>query len=194
MYLFVGLGNIGKEYENTRHNFGFNVVNDIIKKYNIINHESKFNSDIYTGFIESKKIIIAKPKTYMNNSGIAVSKIKNFYKIEPQNIFVFHDDMDLDFCKIKFKFGGGNAGHNGLKSIDANIGNNYYRIRLGIGKPKFKDDTINFVIGKFLKEEQELIEKTIDKITNNIKELFKENKDNFLQNINNAIVNTKLAK
>ena len=106
MYLFVGLGNIGKEYENTRHNFGFNVVNDIIKKYNIINHESKFNSDIYTGFIENKKIIIAKPKTYMNNSGLAVSKIKNFYKIEPQNIFVFHDDMDLDFCKIKFKFGG----------------------------------------------------------------------------------------
>lgn len=184
MYLFVGLGNIGKEYENTRHNFGFCVVDKIMEKYDINNHESKFNSDMYIGKIGSEKIIVAKPKTFMNNSGIAISKIKNFYKIDSQNIFVFHDDMDLEFCKIKFKFGGGNAGHNGLKSLDANISQNYYRIRLGIGKPKFKEDTINFVIGKFTKEEFKQIDDISEKIANNIKWLFMENKDRFLNEIN----------
>lgn len=185
MYLFVGLGNVGKEYDNTRHNFGFSVVDEIIKKYNVTDHESKFESDMYKGIIDGKKVIIIKPKTYMNNSGKAVAKIKNFYKIEPKNIFVFHDDMDLEFGKIKFKFGGGNAGHNGLKSIDSYIGNEYYRIRLGIGKPQFKNDTINFVIGKFSKEEICLIEKLLFKIVENIDKLLLNNKDKFVQNVNN---------
>lgn len=184
MFLFVGLGNIGKEYENTRHNFGFILADKIINDYNITNHEAKFDADVYFGNINSEKVIIAKPRTFMNNSGIAVSKIKNFYKVDSKNIFIFHDDMDLDFCKIKFKFGGGNAGHNGLKSIDSCIGQNYYRIRLGIGKPKFKDDTINFVIGKFSKSELENIDFLVSKVSKNIVELFSENKDNFLNKVN----------
>lgn len=183
MYLLVCLGNIGKEYESTRHNFGFIVGNRIINDYRLDNHETKFDADIYSGKIGSEKVIIAKPRTFMNNSGIAVSKIKNFYKIDSKNIFVFHDDMDLELGRIKLKFSGGNAGHNGLKSIDSNIGTNYYRIRLGIGKPKFKDDVINFVIGKFTADEMSKVEEIAMKISSNINELFKENKDNFSSNI-----------
>lgn len=183
MYLFVCLGNIGKEYESTRHNFGFIVGDKIINDYELNSHETKFDADIYIGKIGSEKIIVAKPRTFMNNSGIAVSKIKNFYKIDTRNIFVFHDDMDLELCRIKLKFSGGNAGHNGLKSIDSHIGVDYYRIRLGIGKPKFKDDVINFVIGKFTTDELLKVDEITKKISNNILELFKENKDNFISNI-----------
>ncbi len=183
MYLFICLGNIGKEYDYTRHNFGFMVADSIIKKYKFDNHEVKFEADIYFGKICNEKVIVAKPRTFMNNSGISASKIKNFYKIDPKNIFVFHDDMDLELCRIKLKFSGGNAGHNGLKSIDSNIGTNYYRIRLGVGRPKFKDDVVNFVIGKFTTEELSKVESTVEKVSNNIPELFKENKDNFLSNI-----------
>ena len=183
MYLFVCLGNIGKEYDFTRHNFGFIVANKIIEEYGINNHETKFDADIYSGKIASEKVLIAKPRTFMNNSGIAVSKIKNFYKIDPKNIFVFHDDMDLELCRVKLKFSGGNAGHNGLKSIDANIGTNYYRIRLGIGKPNFKNDVVNFVVGKFSKDELIRVEEIVTKISDNIPRLFEENKDNFLSHI-----------
>ena len=104
----------------------------------------------------------------MNNSGIAISKIKNFYKIESDNIFVFHDDMDLDFCKIKFKFGGGNAGHNGLKSIDAHIGKDYNRIRVGVGRPFAKEQVVDWVLSSFGKNDKEKIQKVLDLIAENI--------------------------
>lgn len=184
MFLIVGLGNIGAEYENTRHNFGFLLIDKLIEKYNINNHQKKYNANIYSGEINGEKVILVKPTTYMNNSGIAVAQIKNFYKIPLENILVFHDDLDLDFCKVKCKAGGSDAGHNGLKSLDSNIGKNYYRIRLGIGRPEFKDDVINFVLSKFTNEELKQIDNLNSKIVNLISELFKEDKNQFLSLLN----------
>ena len=145
MYLFAGLGNIGKEYESTRHNLGFICVDKIIEKYGYKDKKDKFNATIFSTVIDEKIVLIVKPNTYMNRSGIAISQIKSFYKIPLENIFVFHDDLDLSLGKIKFKIGGSSAGHNGLKSIDQFIGNNYARIRLGIGRPNNKNDIVDFV-------------------------------------------------
>ena len=183
MYLLVGLGNIGKEYENTRHNFGFICVDEIIERYNIGNHEVKFNADIYRGNIGEYSVMVAKPRTYMNRSGVAVAQIKNFYKIFLENIFVFHDDLDLDFCRIKLKCGGGAGGHNGLKSISENIGKNYNRVRLGISRPENKNDVINYVLRKFNSEELKKIRELNDDICYYITELFSSNKNNFLNRI-----------
>ncbi|GMO11290.1 MAG: aminoacyl-tRNA hydrolase [Rickettsiales bacterium] len=174
MYLFVGLGNIGKKYESTRHNIGFMLIDKIIEKFNFVFDGKKFHSEIWQGKIADNKIVIIKPQTFMNDSGKAVLEIKNFYKIPIENVFVFHDDMDLPIAKIKYKIGGGNAGHNGLKSIDAMNGNQYHRIRIGIDKPEFKDDTINWVLGKFNNEELKELEKVSNKIIDNIDFLLKD--------------------
>ena len=105
MYLFAGLGNIGKEYESTRHNLGFICVDKIIEKYGYKDKKDKFNATIFSTVIDEKIVLIVKPNTYMNRSGIAISQIKSFYKIPLENIFVFHDDLDLSLGKIKFKIG-----------------------------------------------------------------------------------------
>lgn len=183
MFLFVGLGNIGKEFEDTRHNFGFLCVNSILSKFSYLNHEVKFNADIYTLNIEQQKILIVKPRTYMNRSGISISQIKSFYKILLDKIFVFHDDLDLDFCRIKYKIGGGSGGHNGLKSLDEMIGKNYHRIRLGIGRSEFKNDISNFVLQKFNNDELKKIENLNNKIIENIQFLFTEDKSLFMNKI-----------
>jgi PTH1 family peptidyl-tRNA hydrolase len=183
VYLFVGLGNIGKEYENTRHNFGFMCIEGIIEKYKIENHQTKFNSDVFFGEIGGNKVIIAKPRTYMNRSGVAVSQIKSFYKIFLENIFIFHDDLDLEFCRVKYKIGGGAAGHNGIKNIDEMIGKNYNRIRLGIGRPLDNSSVVDFVLQKFSENEVKMTKSINEKIGNNVAELFKENKNYFLNAI-----------
>jgi len=178
MFLFVGLGNIGKEYDNTRHNTGFLAVDKIIEEYNFINQGKKFHSEIWTGSINCDKGIIIKPQTYMNSSGIAVSEVANFYKIPLENIFVFHDDLDLKLGRIKYKIGGSSAGHNGIKSIDSMIGKDYNRIRIGIDRPQF-DDVINFVLKKFNEDERVILENSFIKIANNAN-LLLHNKDLFL--------------
>lgn len=182
MFLFVGLGNIGKEYENTRHNCGFICVDEIIKKYNISNYQNKFKADVFSGKLFNNDLIIAKPKTFMNNSGISVSLIKQFYKIPIENIFVFHDDLDLDFCKIKYKIGGGAGGHNGLKSLDERIGKNYHRIRIGIGRPEDKDSVSSYVLKKFNNEDLKQLDNVMNIIVNNVDSLFGEKKDLFINN------------
>jgi len=167
MFLFAGLGNIGNEYENTRHNTGFLIADKFIKEYNFIQQGKKFHSEIFTGTINCEKGIIIKPQTFMNNSGVAVSEVARFYKILPKDIYVFHDDMDIELGKMRYKVGGSAAGHNGIKSIDGLIGKEYNRIRIGTGKPKFKDDVINFVLNKFTEDERIYIENICDKIVNN---------------------------
>jgi peptidyl-tRNA hydrolase, PTH1 family len=186
MFLIAGLGNIGKEYENTRHNFGFIVADKIIKNYNFQNPSKKFASEVYSGKINKDDAIIIKPQTYMNNSGIAVSQVKNFYKIPLDKIIVFHDDLDLEFGRIKVKVGGGNGGHNGLKSIDNSIGKNYLRVRFGIGRPENKDDTHNYVLGKFGRKEKIIVKDMAEKFSDLIGELLKD-KVKFLNKWHNAI-------
>ncbi|RYA23718.1 aminoacyl-tRNA hydrolase [Malaciobacter halophilus] len=150
MALIVGLGNIGEKYLLTRHNIGFMVIDEMAKNLSttIIN-KSNFKADV----LKSSNDLLVKPKTFMNLSGDAVIAIKNYYKLENEEIIVIHDDLDLSFGAVKFKIGGGHGGHNGLKSIDSHIGKDYIRVRIGIGKPQNKEDVVNYVLNNFSKEE-----------------------------------------
>ncbi len=181
MYLLVGLGNIGPEYELTRHNFGFLLLDQIIEDFGLVAQSKKFKSEVFSGVIAGKKIIALKPHTFMNRSGIAVAEAASFYKIESKNILVFHDDLDLALGKIKVKIGGGHAGHNGLKSLDEMIDKHYMRLRLGIGRPENKEfETADYVLGKFRREEMFLVEKVNLKISDLIEELLEGRADSFL--------------
>jgi PTH1 family peptidyl-tRNA hydrolase len=171
MKLLVGLGNPGFEYSKTRHNIGFMVTNKIIQETKV---NKKFNCIV--GNIGN--LVIAMAQTYMNRSGEAIGQVMRFYKINIDNLIVVHDDIDLELGKIKIKRGGGNGGHNGLKSIDQNVGNNYLRIRLGVGRPSH-GNVSNYVLEKFTIEELPRVEKMI-KFT--IENLDKLTIDNLSQN------------
>lgn len=163
--LIVGLGNPGEKYNKTRHNIGFDICYKIIEDYNFHNISNKFHGLFTQGNIHGEDIKILMPQTYMNNSGISVSEAANFYKIDLENILVIHDEINLTFGKIKIKTGGGAAGHNGLRSIDEHLGNEYKRLRFGIGKPEFKEQVHSYVLGKFISEEQTQIDEYIKKIS-----------------------------
>lgn len=154
MYLIVGLGNPEKEYANTRHNMGFNVINKIANEYKIEVMENKFDGLFWMGEIEGEKVILLKPQTYMNDSGKSVIKAKNFYKIPEENVLVIYDDIDLEPTKIRIRKKGSPGTHNGMKSVTECLGTqNFPRVRVGIGSPEHKGDLINYVIGKISKEE-----------------------------------------
>ena len=180
MYLVVGLGNPGEEYSKTRHNIGFIAADEIHSRYNFTPFKEKFEGLISEATIENNKIILLKPQTYMNLSGNSVSKVAQFYKIPPQNITVIHDDKDLALGKLKAKKGGSAGGHNGLKNIDSHIGNEYNRIRIGVGSPKEHNiDTINFVLSRFSKQELDTLSTQIDFIAATIKDLINKGIDHY---------------
>ncbi len=155
MFLIVGLGNPGTKYENNRHNVGFLVIDEIAKNLTTSNiNKSNFSADV----LKASNQLLVKPTTYMNNSGLSVHAIKEYYKLTLDDIIVIHDDLDLPFGTVKFKVGGGHGGHNGLRSIDSHVGNMYTRVRIGIGKPESKSDVANYVLSDFSKEELNKLE------------------------------------
>ena len=164
MLLFVGLGNPTPDSENNRHNIGFKIIDAINKKFGLSKQKPKFKGLLTTGNISNKKVYAIKPLTFMNNSGICIRELIEYFKIDAEDVFVFHDDLDIEFGKIKAKFSGSSAGHNGIESIDKFIGKDYSRIRIGIGKPKGKTEVSDHVLKDF--DEDEMLE--IKKITNNI--------------------------
>lgn len=166
MYLIVGLGNPGERYELTYHNVGFIVVDAISKHWGFQAFSKKTNYLIASGIINDSKVLLLKPYSFMNNSGIPVSKIVNFYKLSLDNVIVIHDDADLQLERIKIKKGGSSAGHNGLKSIDSFVGNNYWRVRFGVGRPEDKKDLANYVLSKFA--DVDGIMQLVEKITKNM--------------------------
>lgn len=171
-YLIIGLGNPENEYKNTRHNIGFHLINQISEKYLFPDFREKNNYYISNKVIDSNEFFLLKPYSYMNNSGDVLPKV--IKSIVPEEVFVIHDDIDLKIGDIRIKFAGGNAGHNGLKSIDAHIGKDYWRIRIGIGRPQDNNISIaNFVLGKFSKQENEILYPVIDKISDNFFEILK---------------------
>lgn len=185
MFLLVGLGNYGIEYLNTKHNYGFLLIDKIIARYKFIEQKNKFQSNFFLGNINEQKIIALKPHTFMNLSGNAVFDVQNFYKISTDNIWVFHDDLDIEFGKIKYKKGGGNAGHNGLKSIDKLISPNYHRLRLGIGRPLNANYEIaDYVLSKFLEIELKQIDLITDIIAENFYLLLQNQTNDFFNKIN----------
>ncbi|WP_456485670.1 aminoacyl-tRNA hydrolase [Hydrogenimonas sp.] len=159
MWLVVGLGNPGPQYELTRHNIGFLVLDRLI---GLLDAHPTSSSSFHGELFKKNDLLLLKPMTYMNRSGISVSAVKNFYKIEMEHIIVIHDDIDLPFGAIRFKRGGGSGGHNGLKSIDAMVGNDYIRVRMGVGKPAFRSQVADYVLQPFLKEEQARLEPWIE--------------------------------
>ena len=153
MFLHVGLGNPGKEYELHRHNVGFMAIDSIINKYDIKTGKEKFNGYYYTFSKDNEKIILLKPQTFMNDSGRCVTSIMDYFSIEPSSVIVWHDEIDLDKGKIKVKFGGGHGGHNGIRDIINHIGENFYRVRIGIGRPIHNISPSKWVLSPFYRDD-----------------------------------------
>ena len=185
MLLFVGLGNPTPNSENNRHNIGFKIVDAINKKFALSKQKPKFKGLLTTGSINDKKIYAIKPLTFMNNSGICIRELLEYFKIEAENVIVFHDDLDIDFGKIRAKFGGSNAGHNGIASIDKFIGKEYSRVRIGIGKPKEKGSVSDHVLQNFDDEEMMELEKITKNITDSISILIDKKLELFSSTVNN---------
>ncbi len=181
MLLFVGLGNPGDQYAGTRHNIGFMAVEAIAKHHGIAPWRRKFQGVAVEGNIGGDKVLLLLPGTYMNESGRAVAEAMQFYKIALRDIVVFHDELDLPAAKLRMKLGGGNAGHNGLRSISAHIGNDYRRVRLGIGHPGDKKLGAAYVLQSFAKSEWSWVEALCDTVADNAA-LLVEGKDSTFQN------------
>jgi len=185
MILFVGLGNPSPDNENNRHNIGFKIIDAINQKFGLSKQKPKFKGLLTTGNIGDKKVYAIKPLTFMNNSGICIRELIEYFKIDPEDVIVFHDDLDVDFGKIKAKFGGSSAGHNGIESIDKFIGKEYSRIRIGIGKPNGKNDVTEHVLKDFDEEERLEVETMTKNITNSLSILLDKKLDLFSSTVNN---------
>jgi PTH1 family peptidyl-tRNA hydrolase len=176
MFIIFGLGNPGQKYHNNRHNIGFLFIDYLFNKYsNNISFKSKYSSFFDKIQINGIDVVLVKPQTYMNNSGSSATAFKSFFKVELNNIFVVHDEIDLKFDQVKLKNSGGNAGHNGLKDITSKIGNEYWRIRIGVDHPRnlgLSQQVSNYVLEDFKISEQE-----------NFQEIFKRSEDLLLQKI-----------
>ena len=161
MYLIVGLGNPENEYANTRHNMGFDAINHLSRKLNINVNKEKFKGIYGDTILNGEKVILLKPQTYMNLSGESIIKFKKFYKIPPENIIVIYDDIDVDVGKIKIRKKGGPGSHNGMKSVVKELkSEDFPRIRVGIGKPMFKEMMIGYVLEKLNGNEREILEES----------------------------------
>ena len=185
MLLFVGLGNPTPDSENNRHNVGFKIIDCINKKFSLSKQKPKFKGLLTTGNIGNEKIYAIKPLTFMNNSGICIRELIEYFKINAEDVIVFHDDLDIEFGKVKAKFGGSSAGHNGIASIDKFIGKDYSRVRIGIGKPKGGIEVADYVLQNFEEEESIKIEKISKDISESIDILVERKLDLFSSTVNN---------
>ena len=184
MLLLVGLGNPNPNNTNNRHNVGFLVIDEINKKFKLSKQKPKFKGLLTTGNINEQKVYAIKPLTFMNSSGICIKELIEYFKIDVKDVFVFHDDMDIDLGKVKVKFGGSNAGHNGIESLDKNIGKNYSRVRIGIGRPKKNSTGAEHVLDNFSNDEKGNVEKVPKSITESLSILINKDLDLFSSKIN----------
>jgi peptidyl-tRNA hydrolase, PTH1 family len=184
MLLLVGLGNPNPNNKNNRHNVGFSVIDAINQKFKLSKQKPKFKGLLTTGNIGEQKVYAIKPLTFMNSSGICIKELIEYFKINVKDVFVFHDDMDIDIGKVKVKFGGSSAGHNGIESIDKNIGKSYSRIRIGIGKPTNNSTGADHVLDNFSSEEIENVEEVTKNIIESLSILINKDLDLFSSKIN----------
>ena len=184
MFLLVGLGNPGPNNTNNRHNIGFKIIDAINHEFSLSKQKPKFKGLLTTGNIDNKKVYAIKPLTFMNNSGICIKELIEYFKIDAKNVFVFHDDLDIDLGKVKAKFGGSSAGHNGIESIDKSIGKDYSRVRVGIGHPKDKKKVNNHVLEDFNENEEEKIQDITDNIVKLVPTLINKQMDTFSSKVN----------
>ena len=185
MRLFAGLGNPGLAYATNRHNVGFMAVDRIASKYGFSSWRKKGPSLTSEGRIDSGKVILVKPQSFMNKSGLPIADIARFHKIAPSNVFVFHDDLDLAAGKMRVKFGGGHGGHNGLRDIDRHFGLSYWRVRIGIGRPPQETmDVKAWVLADFGRDEQSgWVLDLLDAITDEINRLSQHDNNGFMSRV-----------
>jgi PTH1 family peptidyl-tRNA hydrolase len=167
MLLLVGLGNPGPRHAGNRHNIGFRAVERIAERHRFQPWRSRFHADVAEGEIGGERVLLMKPRTYMNDSGRAAGEAVRFLKIPLGNVVAFHDELDLPPAKLRVKVGGGSAGHNGLRSLTAHLGNDYKRVRIGIGHPGVKEFVQPHVLGDFARSEHEWVETLIDGVADN---------------------------
>jgi PTH1 family peptidyl-tRNA hydrolase len=185
MLLFVGLGNPTPDSENNRHNIGFKMIDALNQKFGLSKQKPKFKGLLTTGNINENKVYAIKPLTFMNNSGICIRELIEYFKINAEDVIVFHDDLDIDFGKIKAKFGGSSAGHNGIESIDKFIGKEYSRVRIGIGKPKSRMAASDHVLKDFDDDEKNQLKKITEIIIDSLPILIDKKLDLFSSTVNN---------
>ena len=185
MILFVGLGNPTPNSQDNRHNIGFKIIDAINQNFGLSKQKPKFKGLLTTGNVSNKKVYAIKPLTFMNSSGICIRELIEYFKIDAEDVIVFHDDVDIDFGNIKAKFGGSSAGHNGVASIDKFIGKDYSRVRIGIGKPDPKISVSDYVLNNFNEEEKKQLEKITKNIIDSISILIDKKLDLFSSTVNN---------
>ena len=172
MKIVIGLGNPGQKYKNTRHNIGFFAIDRLIKHWQATGPNKKNNGSIYNASLFNQKIILVKPETFMNRSGMCVAPLFNFYKLNPDDIIIIHDDIDIPPLTLRIKKGGGTGGHNGLKSINEYIGSEnsgYHRVRIGVGRPENKYiEPAEWVLQQFTKDETNKIDEVLDKVVSSV--------------------------
>ncbi|MFZ5677758.1 MAG: aminoacyl-tRNA hydrolase [Pseudomonadota bacterium] len=167
MLLLVGLGNPGSKYAGNRHNIGFMAVDSIVRRHGFGAWRKRFQGETAEGILAGERILVLKPLTYMNESGRAVGEAMRFYNLTPADVVVLHDEIDLPPAKVRVKTGGGSAGNNGIRSIDAHIGNDYHRVRLGVGKLDVKGMAHVHVLGDFSKADRQWLDPLIETLADN---------------------------
>jgi PTH1 family peptidyl-tRNA hydrolase len=187
MHLLVGLGNPGDKYRGNRHSIGFMATDAIARHHNFPPYRQKFSGLISEGTIGGEKVLLLKPQTFMNNSGDSIQAALSFYKLAPEDVTVFYDELDLLPGKVRVKRGGGNGGHNGLRSIDPQIGINYRRVRLGIGHPGHKDRVMPYVLGDFAKADAAWLQPLLDAVGENAGLLLKNDDNTFMNRLALAV-------
>lgn len=188
-HLIVGLGNPGSDYIFTRHNIGFMVLDALAESRAIqaTGWQKKFQGQLATATCNTHNFLLLKPTTFMNLSGQSVGEALRFYKLTAPQVIVFHDDIDLESGRLKIKQGGGHGGHNGLKSLDAHIGKDYWRIRLGVGHPGEKDQVTNHVLGNFSKADQAWLSLLLASIPNHLETLLANKPNEFMQQVSRSV-------
>ncbi|RJG44208.1 aminoacyl-tRNA hydrolase [Mesorhizobium sp. DCY119] len=187
MLLFAGLGNPGAKYANNRHNVGFMAAEAIARRHDFSPWSKKFQGLIAEGKLDGEKVILLKPQTFMNLSGQSVGEALRFYKLQPSDLTVFYDELDLVSGKVRVKTGGGAGGHNGIRSIDQHIARDYRRVRIGIGHPGVKEMVHNHVLGDFAKADSEWLDVLLDSIADNAPLLIKGDESGFMNRITLAL-------
>jgi peptidyl-tRNA hydrolase, PTH1 family len=187
MRLFVGLGNPGTKYAHNRHNIGFMVVDEIARRHGFAPWRRRFQGETAEGTLDGERVILLRPLTFMNDSGRAVQEAAGFFKIAPGEVTVFQDELELPPAKVRVKIGGGIAGHNGLRSISAHIGNEYRRVRLGIGHPGVKELVHSYVLSDFAKDERPWVEALREAIAENAGKLATDHASTFQNKVHLAM-------
>ena len=194
MLLVVGLGNPGSDYADNRHNIGFMAVDAIHRAHDFSTFRPKFQGLLANGTVAGEKVLLLKPETFMNESGRAVQAAMSFYKAQPKDIIVFHDELDLAGGKLRIKRGGGHAGHNGLRSIHGHVGPYYARVRLGIGHPGDKARVVGHVLKNFSKVEGEWVGKLMNALGGHFPRLVRGDDGGFMSKVTADLAPPKIKK